>query len=603
MKLFGFFTLIAVKEPDKPEKPESYTLKLDGTVHLDGYNAQQGQALFYVEHKVGSDTGRVPAYYVVRFLTASYEAGVLMPGTEVPPGALADTDGTILVDTDGAYVTDGAQSRAGSDEDPLETLSFTYPPDSYGYANTLKVEAYTDPRRSRLIADGSFPITRDNPVYKARGEVWNNGLVFRNGEFILLDDKVYMWDYPVAGNSKIRPDLDRAQNPQFEDNIPYKLDDRTHWTPYDEWEVLATKVLFSQFALLGGAVMAGKMNAQGKYDYAKMYSQTGQDGTMSYERFDASKDAWDGSQAWQPNACVDFLKGTVYAKQGRFEGEIKGVRGSFQTLAGTFNEKADSTHKVGDPTDDSPYLSLGEYGLSVGRWNNSTPGNKESGVFEFNGDFYSQGVSNSYTGNDFVNGYTCKRSWRYYASDILCRGRISFGGFFPVLVDQWDEDTGDNAWVKKCNAVYLTGGNVDSYPVTPYQGREDGITLRCPLIQNGRILIRLYSPVNYAGGDYYKPGADNLLTAGVFYNMVIIRTAVSTREFVLEDAPVGAMVVVVNRSGSRVRFESKKNTWITVRDGNCLVFAKCYSNGIGDTYTTGYNYHGDGWYCINEVNQ
>lgn len=282
MKLVGSFTLIAVKDP---EPAESYTLKMDGTVHLDGYNAQQGEALFYVEHKAGSDTGRAPAYYTVRFLTASHEAGEL---------------------------------TFGPDGFPLETLGFTYPADKYGYANTLKVEAYSDPQRSRLMAEGSFPIVRDNPVYKARGEVWDKGLVYRNGEFTLLDDKVYMWDYPVAGNSTLRPDLDRAQNPQFEGGVPYKVDDKTHWTLYEEWEVLATKVLFSQFALLGGAVMAGKMNAQGKYGYAKMYSQTGQDGTTDYQKFDASKDAWDNTQKWKPNLCLDFLKGMAFANEGTF---------------------------------------------------------------------------------------------------------------------------------------------------------------------------------------------------------------------------------------------------------------------------------------------
>lgn len=554
MKLVGSFTLIAVKDP---EPAESYTLKMDGTVHLDGYNAQQGEALFYVEHKAGSDTGRAPAYYTVRFLTASHEAGEL---------------------------------TFGSDGSPLETLGFTYPADKYGYANTLKVEAYSDPQRSRLMAEGSFPIVRDNPVYKARGEVWDKGLVYRNGEFTLLDDKVYMWDYPVAGNSTLRPDLDRAQDPQFEGGVPYKVDDKTHWTLYEEWEVLATKVLFSQFALLGGAVMDGKMNAQGKYGYAKMYSQTGQDGTTDYQKFDASKDAWDNTQEWKPNLCLDFLKGTMYGKQGRFEGEVKGVRGSFQTLAGTFNETEDGTHKVGDPEDGSPYLSLGSYGITASHWKDSSAGNVVSGVFNFQGDFYSQGASNDYIGGSLQ---TFSRSWRYYASDILCRGLFGFYRLFPVLVKQ-NFDSGETY------AEYLTGGTDTGKGFLGQAGLDEVVRLQCPMV-GGQPMIKLYSPVNYTGGDYYKPGDYPPLTTGVTYNMVIIYAARKDAGFELEDLPAGALAIVVNRSGNDVGIRSGDG-WIHVINGNCLVFAKVMSHSIGDTYATGPSYKGDGWYCINRVN-
>lgn len=340
------FTLIAVKEPekpDKPQKPESYELKLEGTIHLDGYNVQQGGATFYVEHRLGSDTDHTPAYFTVRFFTASFEAGAENPGSEVPAGVVTDTDGIPVVDTDGSYIVDGVATRAASLEDPVTELAFTYPADKYGYATDLKVEAYSDEARTKLIVEGKFPITRDNPFYKARGEAWKSNLVFRNGEFILYNDRVYMWDYPIAGNSSLDPEKDHSQNKQGD---AWKEDGKTHWIPNDEYSMIATKILFSQFALLGGAVMVGQTNKNtGKYDYAKMFSQTGADGTTNYERFDYTKDLYVTGQKWNPKACIDWKTGKSWFSDTTISGTVTatgGKIGPFEISSSTLSSSGSS---------------------------------------------------------------------------------------------------------------------------------------------------------------------------------------------------------------------------------------------------------------------
>lgn len=271
----GYFQIIAVKDG---EDVESWSIEASVPLHLDGYNVQLNPLTFYVDHKKGSSSQRVRAYFTIRYFTASFEAG----------------NDVIQAETD--------------------NLIYTYPADKYGYATNLKVEAYSDSKRKNKITERVFDIIRDNPVYKARIELWKDILIFKHGEFILLNNKVYMWDYPIAGNSKISPELDRTQNKQ---NKPYKQDGKTHWILYENYDLIATNILFSQYALLGGAVMTGRMNADtGLYDYAKMFSQTGQDGTTDYEKFDPSKDAWERSQSWTPTLCLDFLKGTTYQQKG-----------------------------------------------------------------------------------------------------------------------------------------------------------------------------------------------------------------------------------------------------------------------------------------------
>lgn len=273
---------MAQEKGNPGQDAETYTVKSSVPLRLDGYNVQINPLSFYVEHVKGSSKEKATAYFTLRYYTTLIEIG--HEDSDAPSGAVPE-------------------------------LPFTYPVDKYGYCTNLKVEAYNDAERKKLLAEETFDIIRDIPVYKARSEVWNSSLKFKHGQFILAGDNVYMWDYPVEGNSSIAPDKDITQNEQ---DLPYKQEDKTHWILYQDWDMIATKVLFSQYALLGGAVMAGKMNAQGKYDYAKMFSQTGQDGTANYEKFKPELEAWSYSQDWKPNLCLDFLKGLTYANGGTF---------------------------------------------------------------------------------------------------------------------------------------------------------------------------------------------------------------------------------------------------------------------------------------------
>lgn len=327
-KLVRSFSLIAVHEP---EGSETFTLKAVPDVPvLNADNVQQGEVVFYVEHKLGSDTDKTAAFFTVRYLNASLEVAVEQyPAQQKEASQLTDTDGSVLTDTDGAelYDTDGVIGGAASEK--LEELHFTWPATKYGYASVLKVEAYEDEARTALIAEGEFTFTRELPVYKARGEEWSEKLTYHNGEFILLKDSVYMWNYPIPGNSAISPDLDLEQNKQG----LILTDDKTHWILYTEWPLIATKQLFSQFALLGGAVMAGKMNTKtGAYDYAKMYSQTGratnssQDDT-NYPSFNPALEPYDSTQTWNPKACIDWRTGKSWFSDTTISGTINADAG------------------------------------------------------------------------------------------------------------------------------------------------------------------------------------------------------------------------------------------------------------------------------------
>ena len=148
-------------------------------------------------------------------------------------------------------------------------------------------------------------LNRDLPVGFARSETWSAGLTFKNGQLIIVDNVVYQWDYPHSGNSSTNPSADVANNPTT-----------THWTAYQQWTVLATKIIMAAFALLGGAVFSG--------DY--MYSQQGKDAagnaTSNYDLFDATK-LGTSNCSFTPNLYFNFKTGDTYQGNGNFSGMIK----------------------------------------------------------------------------------------------------------------------------------------------------------------------------------------------------------------------------------------------------------------------------------------
>lgn len=176
-----------------------------------------------------------------------------------------------------------------------------------------------------------------------------------------------------------------------------KNDDPTkRWSLFAGFSTIAAEIAFIRFGLMAGAVMAQEGDAKNGYTYAKMFSQTGQDGTTDYEKFDPSKDANDSSQRWKPTACIDWLSGkswftnttisgTIYATSGTiggFEignGRIGIANGSSSTNNGMFLYDNmigfNATNKqvvIGD-------ISLMGYDF-LGRFSDSKPDTVKNGV-------------------------------------------------------------------------------------------------------------------------------------------------------------------------------------------------------------------------------
>lgn len=94
----------------------------------------------------------------------------------------------------------------------------------------------------------TFAVTYDSPVPSLRSESeWARSLTFRNGDIFVegepvYDTKgglanVYMWNYPVSGNSAVKPSED------VKDNW-----DKTRWSSFSTFSMLATKVFFAEYA-------------------------------------------------------------------------------------------------------------------------------------------------------------------------------------------------------------------------------------------------------------------------------------------------------------------------------------------------------------------
>ena len=177
-------------------------------------------------------------------------------------------------------------------------------------------------------------LNRDLPIAFARSEAWSTGLTFKNGQVIIVDNVVYQWDYPHAGNSLVNPSADISSNPTT-----------THWTAYQQWTVLATKIIMAAFALLGGAVFSG--------DY--MYSQQGKDAngnaTSNYNLFDATK-LGTSNCPFTPNLYFNYKTGDTYQGNGTFYGTLTPF-----LLYTPFNTIVSDSHAI-NPTIDGNCISI-----------------------------------------------------------------------------------------------------------------------------------------------------------------------------------------------------------------------------------------------------
>ena len=95
--------------------------------------------------------------------------------------------------------------------------------------------------QNQVVCEKNFSVTYESPVPFVRKETaWNSGLTFRNGDILILGaNNVYMWNYQISGNSSVAPQTDVSEN-----------ETTTHWRAFDYFEMVATRILLAQYALV-----------------------------------------------------------------------------------------------------------------------------------------------------------------------------------------------------------------------------------------------------------------------------------------------------------------------------------------------------------------
>lgn len=217
-----------------------------------------------------------------------------------------------------AYVTLRVESVANehatvlyekSPESKIFAWGYTIPADKYPTANRISINAYDDEARTKEIAAKQVNIVAANPTPFPRPEEWAAGLVYKNGEYLIFGDMVYMWCSRVPGNTAVDPKTWIKNNPTS-----------GLWKSYTEYAVLATKVFMAKFGLMGQAVF--------KDEY--MISQQGVDAdgneTWDYRKF--------GTDDFIPNLEFDFKTGaSSFGRRNLVINKYGGInmRGSFIT--------------------------------------------------------------------------------------------------------------------------------------------------------------------------------------------------------------------------------------------------------------------------------
>lgn len=172
---------------------------------------------------------------------------------------------------------------------------YVLPQDKYATANRITVLAHDDAARTTLLDEMRVGIVAESPIpFPCPETEWKAEHTFRNGEYLMTSDAVYMWVSRVPGNTPVSPK-------EYGDTSPRV------WTKYQKWPLLATAILLADFAKLGSAVFHGQY----------MFSQQGTDAdgnpTNAYHNF--------GTADFTPNLMFDFLRG-----RGTFSGFIKKVK-------------------------------------------------------------------------------------------------------------------------------------------------------------------------------------------------------------------------------------------------------------------------------------
>jgi hypothetical protein len=171
--------------------------------------------------------------------------------------------------------------------------SYLIPQGSYGTASSLNITIYSDNAHTNQLATVTLNIVRETPRLIGVEGGWNAGLVFNNGNYILIDDTIYVWSNPIPGNSSVPPLNDIQNNPNT-----------TSWVAYEYWPLIGTRYLIARLGLVGSAVF---------YDEF-MFSQQGVDNNSD------TSTAYGGfaNDSFIPNIMLNFMTGSGHFSAGNF---------------------------------------------------------------------------------------------------------------------------------------------------------------------------------------------------------------------------------------------------------------------------------------------
>ncbi len=220
-------------------------------VTVTAYNEQKSPLIIRLNHLTGAQSDALKAFIRVRIMSVDLELG---------------------------------QQDFGL----CSEASYTLPQGKWGNATRIIVEAFADEAKQNLITSDEVSILAENPTPFPIAKPWGPGERYKNGEYLLDGNIVYMWRNRVTGNTLTSPSKVTASDPFY-----------GSWERYDQWAVLATLMMLAKSALIGSSVFDGDYTISQHGQSKGTNPETGQ--PYDYRDFDAAM------SKFIPNFMIDWL--------------------------------------------------------------------------------------------------------------------------------------------------------------------------------------------------------------------------------------------------------------------------------------------------------
>ena len=317
----GSFTIIGIEDAQQDVitvSPKSVTVS--------AYNIQRDPLVIKIRHLTGVKSDAMKAYVHVRIMSADIELGK-------------------------------------HDFGLCSEASYTLPSSKWGNATRIVVEAFTDEAHKNIITSEDVSIVAENPIPFPIGDEWGAGYRYKNGEYLLVGNTIYMWKNRVTGNTLSAPGKVLSSDP-FNGS----------WQEYKEWPLLATQMFLAKSALIGSSVFDGDFTIS---QHGKSNDINPDTGKPYDYRYFGKKDG-NGNDLFTPNFMVDWLSGKVAGKDIDMQG---GNIGGFELTGFNLRNKNGKDCWVSIQTSDGDNTRIS----SLGNCFPSTLGYSVAGYYESSG--------------------------------------------------------------------------------------------------------------------------------------------------------------------------------------------------------------------------